>query len=123
MAEIFGTVTGAIGVLGVAAQCADGIRKLRAFCDDVKNAPEELAYIANELEILTHNLRNRGAATKECTDSGYHQPHARPLSVPGECSAYGLHHPRSYYRYGKEKIRKTKGCVEETEYKSVSDQG
>lgn len=56
MADIFGAVASAIGVLGVAAQCADGIKKLRDFHRDVKGAPEEISYIADELELLTISI-------------------------------------------------------------------
>lgn len=55
MAE-FGAIASAIGVAGVAAQFADGIRKLATFCRDVRSAPEDIQYAANELEILTNLL-------------------------------------------------------------------
>jgi hypothetical protein len=49
MAEVFGAVASGIGIAGVAAQAIDGIRKLQTFCND---APEEITYMTNELEIL-----------------------------------------------------------------------
>jgi cell fate (sporulation/competence/biofilm development) regulator YmcA (YheA/YmcA/DUF963 family) len=52
MAEIFGAVASGIGIAGVAAQAIDGIRKLQTFCNDIRDAPEELTYMTNELEIL-----------------------------------------------------------------------
>jgi flagellar biosynthesis chaperone FliJ len=52
MAEIFGAVASGIGIAGVAAQAIDGIRKLQTFCNDVRDAPEEITYMTNELEIL-----------------------------------------------------------------------
>jgi hypothetical protein len=52
MAEIFGAVASGVGIAGVAAQAIDGIRKLQTFCNDVRDAPEGIKYIANELEIL-----------------------------------------------------------------------
>ncbi|CAD0082688.1 unnamed protein product [Aureobasidium vineae] len=52
MAEIFGAVASGIGIAGVAAQAIDGIRKLQAFCNDIRDAPEEIKYLTNELEIL-----------------------------------------------------------------------
>jgi flagellar biosynthesis chaperone FliJ len=52
MAEIFGAVASGIGIAGVAAQAIDGIRKLQTFCNDIRDAPEEIKYMTNELEIL-----------------------------------------------------------------------
>lgn len=56
MAEVFGAIASGIGVAGVAAQFADGIRKLCQFCSDVREAPEEVRYAVNELGILTNLL-------------------------------------------------------------------
>lgn len=53
MAETFGAVASAIGVLGVAAQCADGTRKLREFQKDVKSAKDDVGRMTDELELLT----------------------------------------------------------------------
>ncbi|KAH0382048.1 hypothetical protein KCU92_g6651, partial [Aureobasidium melanogenum] len=52
MAEVFGAVASGIGIAGVAAQAVDGIRKLQAFCNDIRNAPDEVKYLTTELEIL-----------------------------------------------------------------------
>ncbi|KAG9756548.1 hypothetical protein KCU73_g4862, partial [Aureobasidium melanogenum] len=52
MAEVFGAVASGIGIAGVAAQAVDGIRKLQAFCNDIRDAPEEIKYLTTELEIL-----------------------------------------------------------------------
>lgn len=52
MAEVFGAVASGIGIAGVAAQAIDGIRKLQTFCNDVRDAPEELRYMTTELELL-----------------------------------------------------------------------
>lgn len=52
MAEVFGAVASGIGIAGVAAQAIDGIRKLQAFCNDIRDAPEEIKYLTTELEIL-----------------------------------------------------------------------
>jgi predicted hydrocarbon binding protein len=56
MAEIFGAIASGIGIAGVAAQAIDGIRKLQTFCNDVRDAPEEIEYMINELEILLNTL-------------------------------------------------------------------
>ena len=56
MAEIFGAVASGIGIAGVAAQAIDGIRKLQTFCNDVRDAPEEIKYLTNELEILLSTI-------------------------------------------------------------------
>ncbi|KAH0346429.1 hypothetical protein KCU81_g3944, partial [Aureobasidium melanogenum] len=52
MAEVFGAVASGIGIAGVAAQAIDGIRKLQAFCNDIRDAPEEVKYLTTELGIL-----------------------------------------------------------------------
>jgi hypothetical protein len=56
MAEIFGAIASGIGIAGVAAQAIDGIRKLQTFCNDVRDAPEEIEYMINELEILLNTI-------------------------------------------------------------------
>lgn len=56
MAEIFGVVASGVGIAGVAAQAVDGIRKLQTFCNDVRDAPEEIKYMTNELEILLSTI-------------------------------------------------------------------
>lgn len=56
MAETFGVVASAIGVLGFAAQCADGVKKLREFQKDVKNAKVDVGGMANELELLIRTI-------------------------------------------------------------------
>lgn len=56
MAELFGAVASGIGIAGVAAQAMDGIRKLHAFCRDIRDAPEELEHMANELEVLLSTI-------------------------------------------------------------------
>lgn len=55
MAE-FGAIASGIGVVGVAGQILSGIKKLRDFQKDVKNAPEDIALLADELELLTTNI-------------------------------------------------------------------
>ena len=58
MAEVFGAVASGIGIAGVAAQALDGVRKLQAFCNDIRDAPEEIKYLGNELEILLGTIAN-----------------------------------------------------------------
>lgn len=60
MAELFGTLASAVGVVGVAAQCADGIRKLREFQKDVKNAPEEIGILIEQLDVLSQTVGSIG---------------------------------------------------------------
>jgi hypothetical protein len=56
MAEVFGAVASGIGIAGVAAQAIDGIRKLQTFSNDMRDAPEEIKYLTNELEILLSTI-------------------------------------------------------------------
>jgi len=56
MAEVFGAVASGIGIAGVAAQAIDGIRKLQTFCNDVRDALEEIIYMSNELESLLSTI-------------------------------------------------------------------
>ncbi|CAD6452064.1 a16ff784-813b-4995-b4de-8d5ee30518a8 [Sclerotinia trifoliorum] len=50
MAEALGVASGAIGIVSFAVQLGDGILKLKSFWDAVKDAPEEILYILDELD-------------------------------------------------------------------------
>lgn len=52
MADMFGVIASAAGIAGVAGQTLDGIQKLQTFCRDVRDAPEEIQNMADELEHL-----------------------------------------------------------------------
>ncbi|ATZ57632.1 hypothetical protein BCIN_15g01880 [Botrytis cinerea B05.10] len=55
MAEAFGVAASAVGIISLALQLGDGILKLKSFWGAVKDAPEEILYILDELDI-THVL-------------------------------------------------------------------
>ncbi|TGO12483.1 hypothetical protein BTUL_0088g00610 [Botrytis tulipae] len=55
MAEAFGVAGSAVGIISLALQLGDGILKLKSFWNAVKDAPEEILYILDELDI-THVL-------------------------------------------------------------------
>ncbi|TEY33027.1 hypothetical protein BOTCAL_0695g00040 [Botryotinia calthae] len=55
MAEVFGVAASAVGIISLALQLGDGILKLKSFWGAVKDAPEEILYILDELDI-THVL-------------------------------------------------------------------
>ncbi|KAF7945391.1 hypothetical protein EAE96_010165 [Botrytis aclada] len=55
MAEAFGVTGSAVGIISLAVQLGDGILKLKSFWMTVKDAPEEILYILDELDI-THVL-------------------------------------------------------------------
>jgi hypothetical protein len=67
MAEIFGAVASGIGIAGVAAQAIDSIRKLQSFCNDVRDAPGEITYMTNELEILLNTIAGIEAQIQRST--------------------------------------------------------
>ncbi|KAF7890527.1 hypothetical protein EAF00_008842 [Botryotinia globosa] len=55
MAEALGIAGSAVGIISLAVQVGDGILKLKSFWNAVKDAPEEILYILDELDI-THVL-------------------------------------------------------------------
>ncbi|THV53833.1 hypothetical protein BGAL_0041g00420 [Botrytis galanthina] len=55
MAEALGIAGSAVGIISLAVQLGDGILKLKSFWNAVKDAPEEILYILDELDI-THVL-------------------------------------------------------------------
>ncbi|TGO57569.1 hypothetical protein BCON_0064g00390 [Botryotinia convoluta] len=55
MAEALGIAGSAVGIISLAVQLGDGILKLKSFWSAVKDAPEEILYILDELDI-THVL-------------------------------------------------------------------
>jgi hypothetical protein len=52
MAEI-GVIASGIGVASFAIQVADSILKLKGFLDSVKDAPEEIKYLIEEIDTLS----------------------------------------------------------------------
>lgn len=52
MAEL-GIAASGIGIASLALQVGDCIVKLKTFCDAVKNAPEEIGYLIEEIETLS----------------------------------------------------------------------
>lgn len=56
MAEVFGIFTGAISVASLAIQIFDSIQQLREFCSSVRDAPEAISNVLEELEILGDTL-------------------------------------------------------------------
>lgn len=58
MAEVFGIITGGVGVVSLAIQLADSIKKLRDFCDLVKEAPGEVRLALDEVELLSYVLQD-----------------------------------------------------------------
>ncbi|KAA8571835.1 hypothetical protein EYC84_001800 [Monilinia fructicola] len=55
MAEI-GVIASGMGVASLGLQLMDGIRKLKEFWDEVKNAPEDIQYAIGHLETLSSVL-------------------------------------------------------------------
>lgn len=62
MAEVFGIVAGAIGVLDVSAR---GLQHLHRICTKWKHAPEEISALHNELQdlrVVIHQVKEAGKA-------------------------------------------------------------
>jgi hypothetical protein len=57
MAEVFGVISGGLSVVSVVVQLADSIKKLRDFCDLVKEAPDEIRLVLDEVEALSYFLQ------------------------------------------------------------------
>lgn len=58
MAEVLGIVAGGLGIVSVAIQVADSIKKLRDFCDLIKEAPADVRLTLDELEALSDVLQD-----------------------------------------------------------------
>lgn len=56
MAEALGIAASGIGIASLAIQVGDCILKLKRFCDAVKNAPEEIKHLIEEIETLSLDL-------------------------------------------------------------------
>jgi hypothetical protein len=65
MAEMLGVVAGGMGIASLAIQIGDGVTKLRDFCNAVKEAPEEVKYLVEEIETLSIVLSEIGASGNE----------------------------------------------------------
>lgn len=58
MAEVFGVVSGDLGVVSLVIQIADSIKQLKDFCDLVKEAPDEVRLALGEVEVLSLVLQD-----------------------------------------------------------------
>ena len=56
MAEVVGIVASGIGIGTLAAQIAGKIIKLKSCWDQIKDAPEDIRDLVEELEVLNHTL-------------------------------------------------------------------
>lgn len=50
---VLGTVSSVAGIAGLAIQAADGLLKLKRFCANVKEAPNELKQILGYMDVLS----------------------------------------------------------------------
>ena len=70
MAEVLGVVAGGAGLASLAVQLIDCIHKLHDLHADIRNAPEELREILDEVDllgdVLTDYLGVSGAGTRTC---------------------------------------------------------
>jgi hypothetical protein len=58
MAEAFGVISGGLSVVSLAIQIADSIKRLKDFCDLVKEAPDEVCLALDEVEVLSLVLQD-----------------------------------------------------------------
>jgi hypothetical protein len=58
MAEVLGVVASGMSVMSLGFQVADSIKKLKDFCDFVKDAPEEIRLTLDEIEAMALVLRD-----------------------------------------------------------------
>lgn len=56
MAEVLGVAASGVGIVSLAIQLADSIKKLKDFCEDVRNVPDDIKYITHQLDILNLQL-------------------------------------------------------------------
>lgn len=80
MAEAFGVAGSAVGIISLALQLGEGISKLRDFWKAVKDAPEEILDILDELESthevlkeIEHNLGNQTISPAATRSLGFCQ--------------------------------------------------
>jgi hypothetical protein len=57
MAEL-GVISGSLGMVSLAIQVAESVKKVKGFLDSVKEAPEEIRYILRQIEALGLVLSN-----------------------------------------------------------------
>jgi len=80
MAEIFGVATGAFGIASLAIQLVESTKKLKVFCDDLQNAPQEIQGLIGDLERFASLLETIASSSQM-------QEHA--LSTPQACLLNG----------------------------------
>ncbi|TVY68794.1 hypothetical protein LSUE1_G008268 [Lachnellula suecica] len=52
-----------LAIFSIAIQVGDSIRKLKTFCDNVKEAPDDIMCLLNEIEMLNNVLSQAGSST------------------------------------------------------------
>ena len=77
MAEVFGVVSAGLGVGAAAGQLIDGIVKLRSFCLQVRDIPEDIQVAVDQLSTMIDVLQFVGDAMMYESRS----PHSVNLSV------------------------------------------
>jgi Fungal N-terminal domain of STAND proteins len=58
MAEAFGIVSGGLGVVSLSLQIDDCIKRLKDFCNLLKEPPDEVRLVLNEVEVLSLVLQD-----------------------------------------------------------------
>lgn len=58
MAEVFGIVTGAAGLVSLGIQIAQNLKEALDFLDRIKEAPNEVNLLRQELEVLDHVIKD-----------------------------------------------------------------
>ena len=94
MAEVFSVATGAIGVVGVAGQVIDGVRKLSQFCSEVSGVPKKLTYLTEELHDLATFLVELWLEEPEAGEDiavlGYRKAYQRCHKAAGDIASVVL---------------------------------
>jgi hypothetical protein len=65
MAEVLGVVASGISIASIAIQIGDSAFKLKEFWDTVKEAPEEIKYLIDEIETLSLILSDIGNSEQQ----------------------------------------------------------
>jgi hypothetical protein len=66
MAELLGAVAGGIGIASFVIQIGDSLVKLKRFKDSIRDAPEELRCLIQNLEDLSKILESIGTRAQQC---------------------------------------------------------
>ena len=70
MAEVFGAVAGGISIAPIALELAKSVKRLKDFCHEVKNAPEDIQDLVDEMDDMSAVLAQLTAGNLHFATNG-----------------------------------------------------